>query len=223
MTRQLTFALPVIEGYARADFFASPANAQAMTAVDSWRDWPAGKMLLVGPAGAGKTHLSRIWADLAGAATVYPADLAAADLPMLAAIGAVCVDDADKVAGNAAAEAALFHLHNLLQSGGRLLMTAATPPRDWGLGLADLQSRLQATAITQVLPPDDALLSAVLVKLFADRQITVPPNLISYLVSRIERSIATARDLVAELDAAALTLGRPITRTLAAEILDKPA
>ena len=222
MTRQLTFDLPVIEGYARADFFASPANAQAMTAVDSWRDWPAGKMLLVGPAGAGKTHLSRIWADLAGAATVYPADLAAADLPMLAAIGAVCVDDADKVAGNAAAEAALFHLHNLLQSGGRLLMTAATPPRDWGLGLADLQSRLQATAITQVLPPDDALLSAVLVKLFADRQITVPPNLISYLVSRIERSIATARDLVAELDAAALTLGRPITRTLAAEILDKP-
>ncbi len=221
MIKQLVFDLPVAEGYARADFFTSPATAQALAAIDGWRDWPDGKMLLIGPKGAGKTHLARIWADMAGAVIVPGADLAAVDVPGLAAMSAVCVENAEAIAGNPAAETALFHLHNMVLPAGRLLITAATPPRDWGLTLADLQSRLQAAAVALVPSPDDALLSAVLVKLFADRQIAVPPNLIAYLVSRIERSIASARSVVAELDAVALTQRRPVTRALAAELLDR--
>jgi chromosomal replication initiation ATPase DnaA len=131
------------------------------------------------------------------------------------------VDDADRVAGNADAETALFHLHNLvLQGGGRLLMTARTPPRDWGLTLPDLASRMIATDPARLDPPDDALLSAVLVKLFADRQITVPPTLVAYLVTRMERSVAAAGALVAALDQLALATKSPITRNLAAELLD---
>ena len=223
MTKQLAFDLPVTMGFARDDFFPSPATAQVLAAIDGWLDWPGGKLLLIGPQGAGKTHLAHIWAGMAGAVMVDGAGLAAADLPALAAKGAVCVDGADAVGGQGLAETALFHLHNLLEPAGRLLITAASPPRDWGLILPDLQSRLQATAVALVPPPDDALLSAVLVKLFADRQIAVSPNLITFLVSRIERSIASARRVVAELDAAALTMGRPISRALAAEVLDKPA
>ena len=108
----------------------------------------------------------------------------------------------------------------MLLPAGRLLITATTPPRDWRLALPDLHSRMQAAALTRLEPPDDALLSAVLIKLFADRQITVPPNLIAYLVSRMERSIAAARDMVAVLDARALAAARPVTRALAAEVLD---
>ncbi|MFZ1479477.1 MAG: chromosomal replication initiator DnaA, partial [Paracoccaceae bacterium] len=110
--------------------------------------------------------------------------------------------------------------HNLLLPTGRLLLTAAAPPRDWGLHLADLLSRLQAAPVAQLQAPDDALLSAVLIKLFADRQITVPPNLIPYLVARMPRSIDAARALVADLDARALQDGRAITRALAADLLD---
>lgn len=221
MIKQLAFDLPLTEGRARADFFTSPATAQSLAAMDGWRDWPGGKMLLIGPKGAGKTHLAHIWAEMAGAVMLQGGDLAAADVPGLAAMGALCVEDAEGVAGNPAAQTALFHLHNMVLPAGRLLITAATPPRDWGLTLADLQSRLQAAPVTQITAPDDALLSAVLVKLFADRQIAVPPNLIAYLVSRIERSISSARSVVAELDAAALTRGRPVTRALAAELLDR--
>jgi chromosomal replication initiation ATPase DnaA len=116
------------------------------------------------------------------------------------------VEDADHLA-DPADETALFHLHNLLGAqGGALLLTAAVPVRDWGLTLADLASRMQAIAVTRLDPPDDALLSAVLVKLFADRQITVAPALIPYLASRMDRSFAAARDLVARLDALAATL-----------------
>lgn len=220
MSRQLAFDLPSPATFQRADFFVSPVNAQALAAVDAWRDWPGGKMLLVGPAGAGKTHLARIWAGMTAAAMVQGAGMATTDLPGLSAAGCVVVEDAEAVAGDPVAEAALFHLHNLVTQGHSLLITAASPPRDWGATLPDLISRLQAAALTRLDPPDDALLSAVLIKLFADRQLTVAPNLIPYLVSRMRRSIGSARALVVALDAQALAQARPITRALAAEVLD---
>ena len=215
---QLAFDLPARAALRREDFFASPANALALATVDGWRGWPQGKMLLVGPAGAGKTHLAHIWAEASGAAMIRATALTMAGVPDLAAQGAVVVEDADHPGD----EAALFHLHNLILPMGHLLLTAQTPPRDWGLALPDLTSRMQATAITRLDAPDDALLSAVLIKLFADRQIAVAPNLIPYLVQRMDRSIAAARRLVADLDASALALGRPITRPLAADVMDRP-
>lgn len=216
MNRQLAFDLPPADGFARSDFFVSDANALALAVVDGWQDWPAGKLLLLGPEGSGKSHLGQIWAQDTGAAVVQAEGLADEDLPALAKAGAVLVEDAHSVAGDAQSEAALFHLHNMLAASGRLLMTAPTPARDWGLALPDLLSRVQAAQIARLGAPDDALLSAVLVKLFADRQVNVPPALIGWMVPRMERSIAAARTLVAGLDAHALALGRPITRALAA-------
>jgi chromosomal replication initiation ATPase DnaA len=214
VTRQLAFELPPRPGYARADFFASPANALALAAVTAPERWPAGRMILVGPGGSGKTHLAHLWAAERAATLIAGADLAAANLPDLA-MGPVVVDDADAGAD----DAALFHLHNLMAGGHPLLLTAQGPPRDWGLALPDLQSRMQAMAITMIDAPDDALLAAVLVKLFADRQITVPPSLIAYLIPRMERSLHAAGALVAGLDARALALGRPVTRALAVDFL----
>jgi chromosomal replication initiation ATPase DnaA len=218
--RQLAFDLPAQAAYRRADFFASPTNAHALAAIDAWRDWPGGKLLLVGPPGAGKTHLAHLWADSAGAVIVPGAALAGADLPHLAHAGAVAVENAEAVAGIPEAEAALFHLHNLVVQRGSLLLTARSPARDWGLCLPDLKSRVDAASVARLDAPDDALLSAVLVKLFADRQTLVQPSLIPWLVARMERSIGAARALVAELDARALAMGKPITKTTAKGLLD---
>ena len=215
MIRQLAFALPNAEALTREDFFVAPSNALALQTVEGWQDWPGRKLLLIGPEGAGKTHLAHVWAALSGAAIVTGADLTQTDVAALAG-RPVLVDDADRIGP---AEAQLFHLHNLATSGAALLLTARTPPRDWGLTLPDLISRMQATQIARLEAPDDALLSAVLVKLFADRQVTVPSNLISYLITRMPRSIGAARTLVADLDARALAAGRPITRALAGELL----
>jgi chromosomal replication initiation ATPase DnaA len=214
--RQLAFDLPTTAAMQREDFFVTPANTLALTAMDNWQTWPLGRMLLVGPKGTGKTHLARIWATAAGAMMVSAADLGGADLPLLAT-GPLVVEDADLLPTDA--QAALFHLHNML-SGKPLLITAGAAPRDLPITLPDLASRLQAMPITRLDAPDDALLTAVLVKLFADRQITVPANLINYLIIRMDRSLHAAGQLVATLDARALALGRPITRALAAEMLD---
>jgi chromosomal replication initiation ATPase DnaA len=222
MQRQLAFDLGGQATYARGDFFASPTNAPALAKLDEWQAWSQGKLLLFGPKGAGKTHLAHVWAQDSGAILISGAEVSEPGLAEAVLTGqSLVVDDADRVAGDPAAETSLFHLHNIVLAGsGRLMLTARAPVRDWGLVLPDLASRIGAADVARLDAPDDALLSAVLVKLFADRQIAVTPPLIAYLVARMERSVAGAADLVVRLDDAALASQRPVTRALAAELLD---
>ena len=222
MPQQLSFDLPVRQALGREDFFVSPANAAAVAMIEGWQNWPSRKMLLIGPEGAGKTHLAHVWAALSGARIVEASTLPGADIPDLAS-GPIAVENADRTAGNEAAENALFHLHNLcLAEGHSLLVTASAPARRWALSLPDLASRMEGTPAALLDPPDDTLLAAVLMKLMADRQLLPSPGTIPYLVKRIDRSFASARDIVQALDRAALERQRPINRTLAAKLLDNP-
>ncbi|KZY33076.1 chromosomal replication initiator DnaA [Roseovarius sp. HI0049] len=220
MARQLSFDLPVRTALGRDDFFVSQANATAVAMIEGWRTWPARKLVLTGPRGAGKTHLAHVWAAQSGARIIPARGVAAADIPALAA-APVAVEDCDAIAGDRAAEDALFHLHNLaLAEGQSLLFTAAAAPNHWRLALPDLASRMQGTPTVQIAPPDDELLMAVMMKLFSDRQLSPAPATLPYLTKRIDRSFDAARDIVERLDAAALEQRRPINTKLAGELLD---
>ncbi|SMR83228.1 DnaA regulatory inactivator Hda [Aliiroseovarius halocynthiae] len=220
MAEQLTFDLPARPAQGLDDFLVTPSNANAMATIESWENWPNSKLVLVGDEGTGKTHLTHVWAGLTGAQIIPARDLPQTRVEDLAG-RSIALEDADQIAGQADAENALFHLHNLvLAEGGALLLTARTAPSRWGLTLPDLRSRMEGTTLARLDPPDDMLLSAVLVKLFHDRQITVPLNLIDYLLPRMERSLAEASRVVSVLDQAALSEGRALTRTLAARVLD---
>jgi len=221
MHRQLSFDLPARAALGREDFFIAPANAMAVALIENWQNWPGRKLLLEGPKGAGKTHLAHVWARAAAARIVSATSLAGADIPGLAS-APVAVEDVQEIAGDAAAENALFHLHNLvLAEGHALLLTADRPAARWGLQLPDLASRMQGTQATKLEAPDDRLLSAVLAKLFADRQLIPTPDTIPFLVARMDRAFDSARLLVAQLDRAALSQGRAINRKLAGEVLEQ--
>ena len=86
--------------------------------------------------------------------------------------------------------------------------------------MADLRSRLRAAPAVAVAPPDEALIAAVLVKLFADRQLAIGEEVVAYLALHLERSFAAARDAVAALDAAALAEQRRITVPLVKRVLE---
>jgi chromosomal replication initiation ATPase DnaA len=214
--RQLALALAHGESFAREDFLAGGSNADALKLIERWPDWPDRVLALVGPEGAGKSHLAAIWAENTGARRLSARALGETDLLHALATGALVVEDvADDLN-----ERALFHLINLVrEEEAYLLITARSAPGRWSVALPDLASRLRAIPAVTLTAPDDALLRAVLLKLFADRQLGVDESLIAYLVTRIERSFAAARAAVETLDHEALRLKRAVTRALAAEVL----
>ncbi len=215
--RQLAFALPHAESLTRDNFLEGPANAAGLALIDSWPDWPNRIMLLVGPEGSGKSHLAAIWAEEAGARSTSALALTAAAVPGALATGALVVED---LKSSDFDERALFHLMNLAKEHeASILMTARTTPAAFPIELPDLRSRLRALPTVTVLPPDDALFRALIVKFCADRQLPVDESVVSYLTTRIERSFAAVRQAVELLDTEALRLGRPVTRALAAELL----
>jgi chromosomal replication initiation ATPase DnaA len=215
--RQLAFALPHAESLTRDNFLEGPANAAGLALVESWPDWPNRVMLLVGPEGSGKSHLAAIWAEQAGARSISAHALTATDVPGALATGALVVEDLKSPDLD---ERALFHLLNLArEDAAYVLITAREPPTALAIELRDLRSRLRAVPTVLLLPPDDQLFRALIVKFCADRQLTVDETVVSYLATRIERSYAAVRQAVELLDTEALRLGRPVTRALAADLL----
>jgi chromosomal replication initiation ATPase DnaA len=189
------------------------SNVVAAEALDTWPEGPDRILALVGPVGAGKSHLAGLWAERTGAVGFSGAEAALADMPDLEG-RAILLDDADQ-----ADDATLFHLMNLAQApGGALLMASREPPGRWACDLADLRSRLDAVRVLRLEAPDDAVLAGALRRLFDERAITPGDDLIDYLVLRIERSIPAARAIVARLDAEAG--GRKLNRALARDLLE---
>ncbi|WP_375414049.1 chromosomal replication initiator DnaA [uncultured Bradyrhizobium sp.] len=215
--RQLAFALPHAESRSRDNFLEGPANAAALSLIDGWPDWPNRIMLLAGPEGSGKSHLAAIWAEEVGARSTTAQALSAAAVPGALATGALVVEDLNQSSFD---ERALFHLMNLAREDQAfVLITARVPPAAFQVELRDLRSRFRAVPVVTLLPPDDQLFRALIVKFCVDRQLSVDETVVSYLAARIERSFAAARRAVELLDAEALRLGRPATRALAAELL----
>jgi chromosomal replication initiation ATPase DnaA len=216
--RQFVLDLPFIEAYGAEDFLPAASNRQALDAVLGWPRWPTPALLIHGPEGAGKTHLVRLWAARSGCTVLGPAELSTIGDPLRRTAGAraVAVEHADCVAE----EEQLFHLYNeVVGRGGHLLLTARASPGLWRPVLPDLRSRLQAAWNVAIEAPDDALLAAVLLKQFADRQLRVDQEVMHYVLQRMERSFAGVRRVVDLLDRASLGARRPITTALVREVL----
>jgi chromosomal replication initiation ATPase DnaA len=213
---QLAFEFPHRPAFGAEDFLVAPSNEEAIAWLDRWPDWPLPALILYGPPGCGKTHLVHVWQARSGAAINRPEALTVAAVPTVAAAAsALAVDGADQ-----ATERALLHLVNLAAERRlQLLLTASDAPQVWAK-LPDLRSRLLAMPAVAVRPPDDALIAAVLLKLFADRQLAVGEEVVAYLLLRMERSFAAARRTVAALDQAALAAQRRVTVALARQVLD---
>ncbi len=214
---QLTLELAPEPGFERENFVVSGSNEQAYAMIERWPDWPDPMLLILGPPGAGKSHLGAIWASTAKAGVQSASALAAANIEALAAAGPLLLEDADAIGE---AETPLFHLVNLMRENGMaLVITAKAPPDAWGLRTADLLSRLRLAPTVAIGPPDDALMRAVLVKLLIDRQLVIDTSVVGYIALRLERSLDAARTFIDALDREALARQCRISRAIAADVL----
>ncbi len=215
MGEQLTFDLGHEVSHALADFIVTDANELAFDHINNHARWAGPMTLITGPEKSGKTHLARIWAGF-NSARFY----GAGQLESLAELGGsdpVVLDDIDRIGHE---EQALFHfLNQSMRDGRAVLMTASTDISEWPFITEDLKSRARLAAHFSVLASDDLALCQMFAKLFADRQVVVDPNVITYLVARMERSPGEVFVLAEILDKMALKRGKPISLKIAAEVL----
>jgi chromosomal replication initiation ATPase DnaA len=213
---QLVFDLPHIPALGSEDFLVSASNEQAVKLIAAWPDWVNPITIMTGPEGSGKTHLANVWRARSGAAAFGASDVPRAVERAIGEGGPVVIED---FGGALVDEHAAFHLLNLAKEKRfDLLITGRTPPGEWRVSLPDLRSRLRSAALVTIEEPDEALIGAVIVKLFADRQLGVEPGVVGYLLRRMERSMAAAQRLVEAIDRAALAERRRVTRALAARL-----
>jgi len=217
---QLPLALDHRPALSGEDFLVAGCNAEAVGWLDRWPAWPGPALVIFGPPGCGKSHLAQVFLAASRGVAVGPERLAAAPPPaILGDAPAAAVDGVEALLA-AGLEERLLHLHNLVgESRRHLLITARTPPTQWDVRLPDLASRLRAAMACAIGPPDDPLIAAVLVKLFADRQLRVDEGVVAFLAARMERSFDAARRTVAALDEASLAERRAITVPLARAVL----
>ena len=215
-TRQLSLDLKHRPALDRDAFLVTDSNVEAVGWIDRWPDWPMPALVLEGPSGAGKTHLASVWRARADAGLVAGAALDAAAVPLLLEAGrALVVEQADR-----AVEQPLLHLYNgCVERRLSLLLTADGPPARWGTALPDLSSRLKALPVATIAAPDDRLIHAVLIKLFADRQLIIADDVVDFLTARMERSFEAASRLVAAIDTASLAARRRVSVPLARDVL----
>ncbi|WP_431321952.1 DnaA regulatory inactivator HdaA [Rhizobium sp. YTU87027] len=214
---QLPLAFSHDAATGRDDLLISERLAAAVSIVDAWPHWPSPVVILAGPVGSGKSHLANIWKDHSGAVDIHPR--AGANAAVEAANGPVLFEDVDRLGFD---DNELFHVINSVRENGHsLLMTSRLWPMSWPVELPDLRSRLKAATVVEIGEPDEELLSQVIVKLFADRQLYIDDKLVLYIVNRMERSLNAAQTIVDRLDRLALSRGTKITRTLAAEVLNE--
>jgi len=219
--KQLTLELPLEPRFGREDFLVSPSNERAYALIERWPDWPDTILLLEGPKGSGKSHLAAIWAAQSHGWTVDAFEVGTDRVPHLVSNGALVIEDLHSAGGD---EPALFHLLNLARERrAYVLITTAVAVGELPIRTPDLKSRLRLAPSVSLDPPDDALLRAVLVKLFVDRQLVVDTTVVDFLALRIERSLAAAAEAVAAIDREALSRGRRITRPMAAELVGRAA
>jgi chromosomal replication initiation ATPase DnaA len=206
----------------RHDFLVAPNNHDAVAWIDLWPEWPAPCLVLYGPVASGKTHLGAVWAEKSAAICVKATEINEDMIRDIANVKQnVIIEGADNLIGDITAEKGLFHLYNIFKEEQKsFLITLLEPPVRRIFALPDLASRMRAAPSVAIREPDEQLLTAVLVKLFSDRQIRVGADALAYILPRIERSFEAVRDLVEQADQKALVEKRKISIPLLREILN---
>ena len=227
MNEQLIFKLSRRQAYNREDFFVSKTNSLAIKILENWKNFSSSGLVIVGPSACGKTHLAAVWSKETSAKSYDISTFVGIDINHLIDEKFIVLEDVEKLEfiskdKRLIIEENILHIFNSLSANkGKILFTSCKFPRFWEIGLKDLLSRLMTLTTLKLNIPDDNLLAAVMAKQFQDRQINVDDEVLTYAISRMERSFLFAKTLVEALDVESLKLKKPIKKNMVNEIIEK--
>jgi chromosomal replication initiation ATPase DnaA len=227
LNEQLIFKLSRRQAYNREDFFVSKTNSLAVKILENWKNFSSSGLVIVGPSACGKTHLAAVWSKETSAKSYDISTFFGIDLNHLIDEKFIVLEDVEKLElipkdKRLIIEENILHTFNSLSANnGKILFTSCKFPRFWEIGLKDLLSRIMTLTIIELNMPDDNLLAAVMAKQFQDRQIKVDDEVLTYAISRMERSFLFAKTLVEALDVESLKLKKPIKKNMVNEIIEK--
>jgi len=202
--------------FGRDDFFVAECNQEALSFIDLWPNWPGPLVWLCGPAGCGKSHLAAVWQERSGANQIDQSQIISGSISIPRNLCCFFID----LSGGIENERSFLSFYNAVaEQGGSILVTSLFPPATYKFLIPDLGSRLRAAPVIKITKADDELLEAVLIKLFVDRQLRVQPEVISYLIRRMDRSLSAACEIVELLDNTALAEQRMITVPLVRSVM----
>jgi len=226
MSQQLTIEFDHRPSFGKEDFIVAKCNVEAVSMIDNWFNWPSFALCLYGPEGSGKTHLANVFASHVSLAANHPYKIPfikAKDIDMsmphklFEQHYCLIVEDLEELTDFEAA----FHLYNLYKNeGGNILFTSKVAPARLNIPLADLRSRLNTVPAIEIQEPDDELLSALIIKLFSDRQLSISLELMNFILSNMERSFSYAKRLVSEIDTVSLAKKRAISIPVVKEAME---
>jgi len=183
---------------------------------------------LWGGVGVGRTHLLQACCHDAGlnqrAATYLPLtdikQFKPEILEGMESLALVCIDNIHNIVGKRVWEEALFHLYNrVTETDTRLVIAGRHAPRDLGLGLLDLSSRLASGVLYQVHPlTDEDKLAAIHLQARA-RGLQLPSPVAQYILTHCSRNMTDLTRLLSELDDASLSQKRKLSIPLVKEVL----
>lgn len=215
---QISIAFPAKASFREEDYLCTSHNQHIFDEITAWPHWGLPMARLEGPKGSGKSHLGTIWANRAEAKVIEADDLPETLFTLIDAPQNILLEDVDRNTD----EEALFHLYNIQKNSAKsLLITSVKSLAEWQLSLPDLQSRMATLPVFKIAEPDDMLCRMLITKLLTDRQMMIEPEVVDYLLPRMQRSYGDIHHLVATLDHQSLAEKRKITIPLARQVLEK--
>ena len=218
---QLTIEMPKRTALNREDFLVNVRNKVAVDFIDNFYKKSIKLGILIGPKGSGKTHLVNVFCkSLEGVNWSFLSSENKNIYDIFNTNDVIIIENINNFHSKQKEEF-LFHSINLSKELNKaLLLTSSLQVSKLNFKMSDLVSRLEAMNTASIEEPDDTLMEALIIKLFNDRQISVKPKTVNFLMQRIERSYLGVSEIIELIDKVSLSQKKSISIKLIKGLID---
>ena len=209
---QLIFKFPFSKKYYEQDFFVSSNNFSAYKLVESWPNWPGKWLNIFGSKGSGKTHLAKILEKKIDKIKLIEAKNIENELVRdLNSLDCLIIDNYE----NNIDEKLLYSILNQSKQLEKyILINSTLSIKNTNFNLEDLKSRIRSFLFIGIELPTDDLLKVIITKTLSDKQVSIDPKLLKYIINNVERSYEKMFKFLKDVDELSLSTGKSININL---------